>query len=402
MPVLWINSIGMRRPQLSKSGDLRRIFRKLTGALRPAEWKENKLWVLSPLVIPKAKSKVARWINRGLIRLQIAGELRRMGRGPVEYWCFVPNAVDLLPTGTAARETIDHRLETLDQEKVASTVRRPDPNISSESKVCSLLSKVSHATRVVYYGVDDWSKYPGIDTKWVLDCERRLLERADTVFVASRHLETRWRPVAGERVHYMPHGVWHDKFAAAVEPAIKIPNDLEALPSPRIGFYGNMYDWIDFDLLDQIAAERPHWSFVMIGPVYCDVSRLSHRANIHFLGRREPGELPAYCKGFDAALIPYRLSDARMESVNPIKLRELLAAGVPVVASDIPEVRGISKYVKIARTAEEFLAALDATLAAGYDRKAISDERHTDDWPLKVKEIRRIVEGRPETSDSRH
>ena len=91
-------------------------------------------------------------------------------------------------------------------------------------------------------------------------------------------------------------------------------------------------------------------------------------------------------------MIPYKLSDPRMESVNPIKLREMLAAGVPIVTSDIPEVRGISRYVQTAKTAEEFLVALDATLAANYNRNAISAERCTDDWPLKVQEIRRIVD----------
>lgn len=348
MPVLWINSIGMRRPQFSKTGDMRRVIRKLAGALRPAELKENQLRVLSPLALPKADSAIVRALNRLFLSWGVKRALRAMGDGPVELWTFIPNAVDYV-------------------------------GLFGESKV-------------VYYGVDDWSKYPGIDTEWVLDCERRLLERADTVFVASRHLETRWRPIAGDRVHYMPHGVWHEQFAAALRPDLAVPTDLAVLPSPRIGFYGNMYDWIDFDLLDQLAAKRPQWSFVMIGPVYCDVSRLQQRANIHFLARREPGELPAYCKGFDVALIPYKLSDPRMESVNPIKLRELLAAGVPVVASDIPEVRGISGYVKTARTTEEFLAALDAALAAGYDRKAISDERRSDDWPLKVQDIRRIVE----------
>jgi glycosyltransferase involved in cell wall biosynthesis len=257
-----------------------------------------------------------------------------------------------------------------------------------------LKSDVSrHAPRVIYYGVDDWSKYPGVDPAWVLDCERRLLARADTVFAASRYLEARWRPVAGHRVHYMPHGVWHGAFAAALDADLRVPEEVASLPAPRVGFYGNLYDWIDFDLLDRLAAARPRWSFVMIGPVYCDITRLRHRANVHFLGRRTPEQLPACCKGFDVALIPYKLSDARMESVNPVKLRELLAAGVPVVSSDIPEVRDISRYVATARTTEAFLTALDAAIAAGYDRADISRERLADDWSARVREIRRIIGG---------
>jgi glycosyltransferase involved in cell wall biosynthesis len=453
MPVLWVNSIGMRKPQFTRSGDWRRVIRKLLTGLRRAEIKENQLRVLSPLVLPKANSNGVRAINRWLIQWQIGRELRRMGQGPVEYWCFVPNAVDLLPPVTAAKETTDHRPQTTDrdgEERVCAS--REGAKIAKDellsagvgSEVSCLRSVASRATRVIYYGVDDWSKFPGIDREWVLDCEQRMLERADVVFVASRYLEARWRPIAGERVHYMPHGVWHEKFAAAVKgmngsgkntshedakdakerdsctangggeksslralrlgvqtsldaqrsilPDVAVPSDLAALPAPRIGFYGNLYDWIDFELLEQLATARPQWSFVMIGPEYCDVSRLRATGNIHFLGRREPSELPAYCKGFDAGLIPYKLADPRMESVNPVKLRELLAAGVPVVAADIPEVRGISDYVKTARTKEEFLAALETVLSAGYDRAAISDERRGDDWTVRVREIRRIVE----------
>jgi len=105
MPVLWIESIGTRKPTLAGGKDLRRAWRKLRRAVAGAVRKENSLRVLSPLVIPKTESGVGRWLNRRLMRWQIARELRDMGGpstglgagGPVEYWCFVPNAVDLLP-----------------------------------------------------------------------------------------------------------------------------------------------------------------------------------------------------------------------------------------------------------------------------------------------------------------
>lgn len=349
IPLLWINSIGMRRPQLSSGRDWNRVVRKLADSLRPAELKENRLRVLAPLALPKAGNRAGRSLNRLLLRSAVNRALRTMGNGPLELWSFIPNAVDYLGAFGPAK--------------------------------------------VVYYGVDDWSMFPGIDRDWVLGCEQQLVERADVLFVASRVLEDRWRPIAGNRVHYMPHGVWHDQFASALQPDLPLPADLSALPEPRIGFYGNLYDWIDFELVDTLAAARPQWSFVMIGPARTDLSRWQKRRNVHFLGRCEPQQLPAYCKGFAAAIIPYKLSDPRMESVNPVKLREMLAAGLPVVAADIPEVRGVSQFVRTARGADEFLAGLETFVRHPPDRYAISAERRGDDWSARVRDIRRIVEG---------
>jgi len=358
MPVLWVNSIGMRRPQLGSGRDLRRITGRLQRAFRGAEWKENHLSVLAPLLLPKARSSLARFLNRRLIRLQTAGFRQQPSalRSPVsslpsEFWTFVPNAVDF--------------------------------------------AGCLHESKLVYYCVDDWSKFTNLDAAWLTEKETELLQRANVVFASSRFLEAKCRVIAGNRVHYMPHGVEHTKFATALAPTLPIPPDLLSLKSPVIGFYGNINDWIDFALIKQLAEQRPAWSFVLIGPVYCDVTLFTGVPNVHLLGRREHTELPAYCKGFDAAIIPYRLDHPRMESVNPVKLRELLAGGVPVVASDLPEVRDISQYIHIARTPEDFLTGLERFLAAKPDRTAISAERCADDWSARAAEIRRIVDTTP-------
>ena len=391
MPVLWINSIGMRKPSLASGRDLRRITDRLKRAFRGPEWKENQLSVLSPLLIPQARSSAARFINRQLMRRQTA-DFRRQTSGlgsqvsglPSELWTFVPNAADYI-------------------------------GCFGESKV-------------VYYCVDDWSQFANFDAHWLTAKETELLRRATVVFASSRFLEAKCRAIAGDRVHYMPHGVEHAKFATALSPDLPLPADLLAVvgrhcvsaqavsqttiadsqsrptlapgtspfplassPPPVIGFYGNINDWIDFAVIRQLAEQRPQWQFVLIGPIFCDISLLQGVPNIHLLGRREHDRLPAYCKGFDAALIPYRLDHPRMGSVNPVKLRELLAAGVPVVAADLPEVRGISAFVRVARTAEEYLTGLERFLADKPDRAAISAERRADDWTARVAEIRRIV-----------
>lgn len=428
MPVLWIESIGTRKASLAVGKDWRRVWRRLRRVMRGAELKENHLRVLAPVVIPKAESRLGRGVNRWLIRWQIGRELRRMGSGPVEYWCFVPNAVDLLPPDTAARETTDHRLQTTDQGRGETTDHRPqtlDLGIGCEtpeldacdlesrvfpaacglkSNVHGLRSNVSHAARVIYYCVDDWSQFHNLDGAWLSRKEEELLLRADVVFAASRFLVGKCRRVAGDKVVYMPHGVDYALFSQALNPDLEEPDDLKTIPHPRIGFYGNLHPWVDFELLVRLAKAHAEWHFVLIGEIYCDVSRLQKLSNVHFLGRREHCQLPAYCNGFDVGIIPYDMTQTRMESVSPVKTKELLAAGVPVMTADIPELRRISEDVTVCRSQEEWERALGETLdvrrqtldwgSRRQRRVEISKRVAGKDWQVKVREIRAHIDER--------
>ena len=357
IPLLWLNSIGTRKPDLGVSRDAGRILRRLAGAFKRAEMKENKLRVLSPVVIPQARSSFSIRVSRALFSAQIDRELGDMGDGPLEYWCSVPNAVDLIP--------------------------HPSPRDSH------------HRPKIVYYCVDDWGKFANLDGGWLDEKETELLARADIVFTPARYLRDKCEerapspPPGG--IHYVPHGVEFDRFASALDEETPVPGDIASLPRPVVGFYGNIYPWIDFELLQMLAERRPGWSFVMIGHPYCDISGLASASNIHFLGRREHSELPGYCRGFDAAMIPYDLADKRMESVNPVKTRELLAAGVPVVASDIPELHGFGDDVRLCTRIDEWLPALEIQVARR-DRAEISRKMEGEDWARKITRMREKAE----------
>ena len=368
IPLLWLNSIGTRKPNLGVSRDTGRLLRRLGGAFRRAEWKENDLRVLSPVLIPQARSPFSTRVNRFLFKAQVGRELADMGEGPIEYWCSVPNSVDLLVPGVRSQE-----LEVRDRDR----------------------GKGKSRALVVYYCVDDWGKFANLDGGWLNEKEEQMLARADIVFTPARYLKDKCeakatRPPPGG-IHYVPHGVEFDRFASALDDTTRIPDDVASLPRPVVGFYGNIYPWIDFGLLKMLAERRPGWSFVMIGHPYCDISGLASVSNIHFLGRREHTELPGYCGGFDAAMIPYDLADQRMQSVNPVKTREMLAAGVPVVASDIPELHGFGDDVRLCTTVDEWLPALDAQVARR-DRAGISQKMASEDWHHKIAQMREKVE----------
>ncbi len=347
-PVLWINSVGCRKPSLTSGYDLGRYWRKGKAALNQRFiLKENQLRVLSPCVIPRATAPWLRQFNRFSLGSAVRRQLRSLKSETVELWAFLPTVADYL-------------------------------GCFGEQKV-------------VYYCVDDWSSMPGLDSAWAEDREAQLLAGASIVFATSKKLVEKCLARTRAPVHYMPHGVDHATFAAALDPQLPIPHDLAELPRPLIGFYGTIGPHIDFPLLAELARRRPAWTFCMIGPQRCDVSALSGLPNILLPGRREHHGLPAYCKGFDVAIIPYDVNHPLIEAVNPIKAREILAAGVPVVSSDFPEMREPLTGVRLARTPDEWIAALEEQLAE-QDRPAISAAIRGSDWSEKLREIRRFVD----------
>jgi len=116
-------------------------------------------------------------------------------------------------------------------------------------------------------------------------------------------------------------------------------------------------------------------------------------ANVHLLGQKRHDELPAYCKGFDAGVIPYRI-DERMTFVNPLKLREYLSAGLPVVSTPVPEVVRHAHLCRVADSPEAFVAALDAALAEASPaaRRARSDAMAQETWSARVAAVTHTVD----------
>ena len=114
--------------------------------------------------------------------------------------------------------------------------------------------------------------------------------------------------------------------------------------------------------MDYLAEQRPRWTFLLIGRVAVLEAQLPRRPNIRFIGKRPYESLPAYGKQFDVAVIPYRQTKFNFHA-NPLKLREYLAMGKPVVTVSTPETDKYADVVEIAHSREDFLAKLDLVLA---------------------------------------
>ncbi len=346
--VLWLNSVGTRTPKLSSGRDLGKIKRKLAEAARGAVNVQDDLWVATPLVLPLPHSAIARTLNRQLLRATIRALRLRLGIKEFQLWTFLPNVADYVGTLGEALS--------------------------------------------IYYCVDEWSMFSYLDREQTVAQERKLLAKVDAVFAINEPLADAKREI-NPQTFVAPHGVDHALFARALDPATPVPADLAALPGPRIGFYGTLRDWVDFALLAHVARARPAWSFALVGQQLGDLSALAGIPNIHLLGQKKHGELPAYCKGFDVGIIPYRL-DERMTFVNPLKLREYLSAGLPVVSTAVPEVVRYADRCHVATGGAAWIAAIARALPEGTpdQRRRRSDAMRSETWSARVAQVAQTID----------
>ncbi|MCC8444092.1 glycosyltransferase family 1 protein [Xanthomonas cannabis] len=223
----------------------------------------------------------------------------------------------------------------------------------------------------VYDCMDELSAFRGAPPELV-EHERTLLQRADVVFTGGYSIWEAKRALHGN-AHAFPSSVDVAHFAAARAPQTE-PADQAGIAHPRLGFYGVIDERFDVALLRSLAAQRPHWQLVMIGPVVkIDPSELPRADNIHYLGGKTYDELPAYLSGWDVALMPFAMN-ASTRFISPTKTPEYLAGGCPVVSTPIHDVvrtYGDTGVVRIADTADAFVAACEAALQDSADTERL-------------------------------
>jgi len=345
--VLWLNSIAMRTPKLADKRDLAKIGRKLQSFTKgPVQVAEN-LWTYTPIVVPLPHSPAAAAINRQILRWTFTALRRKLGMDSYQLWTFLPNALPYLDM--------------------------PGQTLS------------------VYYCIDEWAHFSYIDGGKMVAMEKDLCGRADVVFATAALLyESRraWNP----NTHLALHGVDQAHFAAALKPETPIPPELADCPRPILGFFGLIHEWLDLDLIAALAKKHPEWTIALIGKASVDVSRLQGIPNIKFLGRKPYASLPSYCKAMSVGLIPFAVNELT-RAVNPIKLREYLSAGLPVVSTALPEVMAFGSRCHVAKTTDEFISMCERAVAEDTpeNRRKNSEAMLVETWQAKVDALGRIV-----------
>lgn len=314
--VVWANSIGLRKPKVGLA-DAARMGRKAAQAFgvgRAVKDGSQKgvlppFPVVQPLIAPMATSRPLRALNRKLLAKSVGSAARAAGLERPVLWLSLPSAVDAVgAVGESA---------------------------------------------VVYYCGDDFGALSGVDHAAAMSMERELVGKADLILAASPALAARFPE---EKTLLLPHGVDFDLFAS---PAARAPD--MALGGPVAGFYGAVAPWIDLALVARAAEALPDWRFVFVGPVQTDISAVADCPNVEFLGPRPHGELPSYAQHWDAGLIPF-LDTPQIRACNPLKLREYLASGRPVIATPFPAAEPYADHLRTVRTPDQLVGALRASL----------------------------------------
>jgi glycosyltransferase involved in cell wall biosynthesis len=339
--VLWVNSIGYRTPQVTGK-DLKRIYHKLSAAMQPVKEVEKNIFVLNPVAIPAWGSTLVRQLNVSLLTSQVCRAMRKLRFSRPINWVF--NPASGIVAGRLGEE------------------------------------------RIIYYCVDEYTAFSGVQTHSLAAIEQDLIHRADLLIVSAQKLYETKKSAHAATV-LVRHGVDYDHFRQALCPTTEIPESLRRLPGPIIGYFGLISeDWVDIPLLVRVARSFPQGSLVLLGKVAMDVTPLLAEPNIHLLGRQPYVSLPAYCKGFDVAIIPFPVSEVTLNA-NPLKAREYLAAGLPVVSTAIPEVKHL-RECQIGNTTDEFVAKIQDALAHPGPSNRRSETMRQETWQHRLDDIR--------------
>ena len=276
------------------------------------------MWVLTPFVLPLWSVKRIAALNAVLLQWQIQFTMKLMEMKNPVFWAGLPTPAVLL-------------------DRIASR-------------------------GVVYFIQDNYTAYfDAMSFSKTQEFHDTMIRRADTVICSSIGMTEKIRAIRNN-VHYIPHGVAPEFFKTELGRKDDLPEKLKGIPTPRIGYWGSLEALQDPRLVAYLAAKRPDLSFIFIGKVMYDTSALAEFPNVFFPGFVPLEEIPQYGVHFDVAMLCFVQSEWIRYSC-PVKLREYLALGLPIVSVDILEAgRAFPGEVTVTRTYEEFLIGIEAAL----------------------------------------
>lgn len=351
--VLFIENTGVRPPGIKDISRIKSRLRNWLSGIKGIRKVRDNLFVYSPLVLPFPYLKVAVKLNSWNIISILEKWLKAVRFNDPVIWTFLPTPL------------------TLD-----------------------LIDKLPHKLSV-YYCIDSFAS-SSANARKIKDSEMKLLKISDLVFTTSKELYDYCRNY-NQNVHMFPFGVNYAKFEK-----IRLSNnpslqEIRSIEKPIIGYVGGIHKWIDLDLLNSMATERPEYSFVFVGPVQTNIHSLPNRKNIYFLGKQFHDKLPSFIKDFDVCIIPYKITEYT-NNVYPTKLNEYLAMGKPVISTPLPEIINFNKennnIIKVGDSYSNFISLIDKAITETGDanvKKRIEAARNNS-WDNRILEMSKLIE----------
>ena len=326
--VLFIENTGVRVPKIR---DIPRIKERLKNWFRGIsgirQLKHN-LYVFSPIVLPFPYLRIGRRINRNFILSILEKWMKIMNFNNPVVWAFLPTPLSL-----------------------------------------DLIDDLNYKV-LIYYCIDNF-RVSSAAAKKIKNSEIKLMRKADLVFVTSKELYD-YCLAYNRKVYFFPFAVNFQKFEKARFDKTSIPEELQNIKKPIIGYIGGIHKWVDLRLIKELCQAYPQYSFVFVGPIQTEVSLLSNFKNIYFLGKKEHNELPYFIKNFEVCVIPYLITDYT-KNVYPTKLNEYHAMAKPVVSTDLPEIAYFNaennNLVLVAKTNTEFINCISKAIDTAKDEK---------------------------------
>ncbi len=315
---LYVNSIVMQKANLGEGATfVRRLLRKTRSIVAGLRKSQTGFWVYSPFTLPIHHLTWGRALHKKMLEYQLRFVARRLGISNPIVWVACPAACDV----------------ALEMKKA----------------------------RLVYQRTDRFEEYPNVSVEAIARYDRTLKAQADlTIFVSS----TLYNEEASQckKAMYLDHGVDFDMFASVTDKNGH-PEEMRRISKPIVGFFGDIEDHLlDAALVEKVVDLLPQMSFVFVGKRLAEWPELDSKKNVWFLGQKPYEQIPHYGKWFDVAVMPWRQS-RWIEACNPIKLKEYLALGKPVVSTPFTELQKYRDVVYQARTAEEFAKCIELALA---------------------------------------
>ncbi len=348
-PVLWVNTIGMRLPRFTfrdiKKAILKskRMVHGFFNSLEKSSKEKEQIHVLQPPMLPFLSIPGVRAANKFSVCRLVKKRLCDFRMKSPILVITAPNACDYIGQ-------FDER-------------------------------------RAVYYCVDDFSDWAGLKKDLVHSMEEELTRKSDVFIATSQNLYDKLSK-QGKQVHLLTHGVDYDFFK-------KAPADehvlLEGIPKPRVGYFGLFDQRSDQSLLLELAKRMPDISFVITGNFETDTSDFLKQKNIYLTGSIPYNELPAMAGGWDVCMLPYKLNKLT-DAIQPLKIKEYLATGKPVISTPIKEARRLEDYVVIAETVDSWekniRICINGISSEEYKKRILFLEKES--WASKAKQFYKI------------